>query len=274
MLRRFCLFVNGVAESTPKNLFRPSDIVSTMENIDPIIVGGASQRTFTIVVEGNIGSGKSTFLNTFSSLPDITIMPEPVNRWTNLGGKHNLLDLIYKDPLRWNMAFQSYVQLTRLQMHTKEVPTTFKLMERSLYSARYCFVQNYINTKMMTECERAICDEWWEFITSTQKVGVDLIVYLRTDPEVAFSRTRLRNRQEETGIPLEYLQALHELHDDWLRGTSGFKLPAPVVELDANKSLPEVKSAFENYVLANMAQMKYLVNKDFRLQASPIRAAN
>lgn len=69
--------------------------------------------SFQIVVEGNIGSGKSTFLNSFSSLPDITIMPEPVNRWTNLGGKHNLLELIYKDPLRWNMAFQSYVQLTR-----------------------------------------------------------------------------------------------------------------------------------------------------------------
>ncbi|OQR74215.1 deoxynucleoside kinase-like [Tropilaelaps mercedesae] len=71
------------------------------------------RRNLTIVVEGNIGSGKSTFLNSFSGLSDITILTEPVNRWKNLGGKHNLLELIYKDPLRWNMAFQSYVQLTR-----------------------------------------------------------------------------------------------------------------------------------------------------------------
>lgn len=105
-----------------------------------------------------------------------------------------------------------------------------------------CFVRNMlfdtalmliarfnIFRKMMTECERAICDEWWEFITTTQKVGVDLIVYLRTDPEVALNRTRSRNRHEETGIPLEYLQALHDLHDDWLRGKSAFRLPCPVV---------------------------------------------
>ncbi|XP_022660073.1 deoxynucleoside kinase-like isoform X2 [Varroa jacobsoni] len=207
-----------------------------MENVNPKSI---NKRNFTIIVEGNIGSGKSTFLNSFGNLSDITIMPEPVHRWTNLGGKHNLLELIYKDPLRWNMAFQSYVQLTRLQMHTKKVPTTFKLMERSLYSARYCFVQNYINTNMMTDCERIICNEWLEFICATQDVSVDLVVYLRTNPEVALERIRTRNRNEEAAVPLEYLQALHVLHDDWLRGTSQFKLPAPVVVSTKNWTLTD-----------------------------------
>ncbi|OQR70738.1 deoxynucleoside kinase-like [Tropilaelaps mercedesae] len=152
--------------------------------------------------------------------------------------------------------------MNRLQMHTKKVSTTFKLMERSLYSARYCFVQNYINTNMMTDCERTICNEWLEFICATQDVGVDLFVYLRTDPEIALERIRKRSRREEADIPLEYLQALHVLHDDWLRGTSQFKLHAPVVELDANKSAEEVRIDFKGYVMEHMSQMCYLVEDE------------
>ena len=35
---------------------------------------------------------------------------------------------------------------------------------------------------------------------------LDLIVYLRTAPEVSYERMRARNRKEEAGAPLSYLQ--------------------------------------------------------------------
>jgi len=42
------------------------------------------------------------------------------------------------------------------------------------------------------------------------------LVYLRTDPEIAYQRIKTRNRFEEKDVSLEYIQHLHELHDKWL----------------------------------------------------------
>lgn len=47
-----------------------------------------------------------------------------------------LQDLMYKDPRRNAMAFQSYVQLTMLQMHQTRCDSDIKVMERSIHSAR------------------------------------------------------------------------------------------------------------------------------------------
>ena len=44
---------------------------------------------------------------------------EPVEMWKCVQG-HNTLDLMYKDAQRWSLTFQSYVQLTMLQNHTKK----------------------------------------------------------------------------------------------------------------------------------------------------------
>jgi len=54
-----------------------------------------------------------------------------------------------------------------------------------------------------------------------------IVVYLKTDPKVAFQRIAQRGRSEENGITLEYLQSVHDLHEDWLCNNK-FKLPAPV----------------------------------------------
>lgn len=41
-------------------------------------------------------------------------------------------------------------------------------------------------------------------------------VYLRTDPEVAYKRIVQRGRFEETAIKMDYLQSIHNLHEDWV----------------------------------------------------------
>jgi deoxynucleoside kinase len=50
-------------------------------------------RPFTIVVEGNIGSGKSTFLSQFSNFNNVDVLLEPVEKWCNVDGRHNLLQV-------------------------------------------------------------------------------------------------------------------------------------------------------------------------------------
>lgn len=55
-------------------------------------------------------------------------------------------------------------------------------------------------------------------------------MYLRTTPEVVFDRMKARGRSEETSVSLDYLQQLHNLHEDWL--IHGRKhCPAPVIIL-------------------------------------------
>lgn len=63
------------------------------------------------------------------------------------------------------------------------------------------------------------------------------IVYLRTDPKMLHERIRQRARSEEQTIPLQYLMDLHTLHEQWLIENKQ-NLPAPVLVIDANGSLP------------------------------------
>ena len=159
------------------------------------------KRPYTVIVEGNIGSGKSTFLGPFKEtcsestnpLSDVVeVCDEPVDKWRNFHGT-NLLQLMYEDPKRWSLMFQHYVQLTLIQQHTKITNKPIRVMERSLLSARYCFVENLYNGGNMTDAEYTVLSEWFNFLITLPQLNfkIDQIVYLRTDPE-AVSYTHLR----------------------------------------------------------------------------------
>lgn len=51
---------------------------------------GENIRPLTVLIEGNIGSGKTTFLNHFKKNPEFCLLTEPVEKWRNCGG-FNLL---------------------------------------------------------------------------------------------------------------------------------------------------------------------------------------
>ena len=61
-------------------------------------------------------------------------------------------------------------------------------MERCIFSARYCFVENMFKTGKIIGCEDKVLDEWFNFLTgpdSTLPLNVDLIIYLCPTPERA-----------------------------------------------------------------------------------------
>lgn len=207
----------------------------------------SSKKVCRIIVEGNIGSGKTTFLKIFSKssaslLHPPLIIPEPINLWRNVGGV-NIFQLLADDPKRWSFTFQSYVQLTMVKIHEMEPEeSNFKVMERSLYSARYCFVENLKRNGILDDAECFILDQWFE--ASLPSAPVDLIIYLRSDPNIVYKRIQERGRPEESGIKLEYLQTLHELHEEWLIEKK-FPLPAPVLTIDANIPFEKIVSVYE-----------------------------
>jgi len=102
-------------------------------------------------------------------------------------------------------------------------------------------VENLYDSKLMPGVDYAVLSEWFDWITANTAVNVDLIVYLRASPNTCMERLRGRNRHEETGIPMEYLESLHELHDDWLIRQRKYKAPAPVLVINADKDLPQLQ---------------------------------
>lgn len=47
---------------------------------------------FTVFIEGNIGAGKTTFLNHFKKYDDVRLYTEPVEKWRNVEGVNLLVN--------------------------------------------------------------------------------------------------------------------------------------------------------------------------------------
>ncbi|CAD7689005.1 unnamed protein product [Nyctereutes procyonoides] len=202
------------------------------------------EKKSVICVEGNIASGKTTCLEFFSNTTDIEVLQEPVPKWRNVRG-HSLLGLMYRDACRWGLTLQTYVQLTMLDHHTRPQTSPVRLMERSIHSARYIFVENLYRSGKMPEVDYVVLAEWFDWILKNIDVSVDLIVYLRTAPETCYRRLQMRCREEETVIPLEYLDAIHHLYEEWLIKGNHFPVAAPVLVIEADHDMRKMLELFQ-----------------------------
>ena len=185
----------------------------------------------------------------YASLDSVSVYTEPVDKWRNLDG-HNLLQLMYENPERHSYTFQSYVQLTMAQVHAEKTPKPIKIMERSLWSARHVFAENLHRSGMMATSELEVLNAWYEFLTgpdSNLDFGVDLIIYLRTSPEVAYQRLKARARAEEQIVSIDYLKELHQLHENWLGGDASTRGGGRILVVDADKDLDDTPHVYSEH---------------------------
>ncbi|XP_044252627.1 deoxynucleoside kinase-like isoform X2 [Tribolium madens] len=227
-------------------------IGQTMESV--------GKRPFRVSIEGNIGAGKSTLIDYFSRISGIEtygvsylgfslfckfkLFQEPIESWRNVNGD-NLLDLMYSNFPQWLKVFQNYVQLSRLKVQTskpKNPNTTVQIFERSLQNNRFCFVELAHKGGYLSGPDYAVLDEWYQWIQNNINIDLDLIVYLRSTPEVVYERIKARGRPEERRISLDYLRDLHQSHEEWLMKENS---ETPVLVMDADKTLEEVKDQFK-----------------------------
>uniref|UniRef100_A0A671VBL6 Thymidine kinase 2 n=1 Tax=Sparus aurata TaxID=8175 RepID=A0A671VBL6_SPAAU len=172
------------------------------------------------------------------------VLTEPVSKWRNVRG-HNPLALMYQDPARWGITLQTYVQLTMLDRHLSTISAPVRMMERSIFSAKYIFVENLFKSGKMPEVDYAVLTEWFDWIITNISIPVDLIVYLQTSPQTCHERLKQRCREEEKVIPLEYLESIHQLYEDWLINRTSSPLPAPVLVIPADHDLQKMLSQYE-----------------------------
>ena len=197
-----------------------------------------------IYIEGNIGTGKTTFLafleNNYIDIP-LNIIYEPVDQWQAIKDKDgkNLLEHFYGDQDKWSFAFQmnSFIsRVKKVEDVSREHPDRINIIERSVFTDRNCFAKNCYETGKLNEIEYLIYCRWHDWLCGEFNVKPMAFIYLKTEPEVSHQRIAKRERSGEASIPIDYLKLLHNLHEDWLADEAN---NVPVLTIDITENFYE-----------------------------------
>ncbi len=201
-----------------------------------------------IAIEGNIGVGKSTFTQILKKNFDkSTIVSEPVDMWLNIKNNNddNILGMFYKDTKRWAYTFQNLAYITRMMKIEDAIRNSDGIifLDRSLGTDRNVFEKMLYDDKLLNEIEHQMYNLWYDFYHKYVNSNTNQIyIYLRCNPEIAYDRIAKRGREEEKNITLEYLNKLHEYHEQWLMGLEN------VIIIDCNKDF-EYDLEYQNKII-------------------------
>ena len=99
------------------------------------------------------------------------------------------------------------------------------------------FAKNCFEMGVMTELEWDLYKQWFSWLVDNYTVKPSGFIYLQTEPEVCLSRLKMRQREEESPVGLEYLKRLHNKHEAWLLNKSdiaSYLNDVPVLILNCN----------------------------------------
>lgn len=181
-----------------------------------------------ISVEGNIGVGKSTFINILKNKwatnidESCEIVLEPVEIWktlTNTDGK-NILQTFYEDIPRWAYSFQNIACITRMmkmESIIKNSESKYIFLDRSLGTDKNVFEAMLYDQGQINQMEHSMYNLWCDFYHQYVRTQTNQIyIYLKASPEICADRIKKRARKEEESIGIDYLKGLNDYHDKWL----------------------------------------------------------
>jgi thymidine kinase len=206
-----------------------------------------------VSVEGNIGTGKTTFLENlesfirqeckfFGDYPP-TIQYEPVHEWITAehsNGK-SILELFYEDRKKYSFEFQNIVLdsiMSNLEKEDDLYSKPILITERSVLSSFYIFTKTLFEHGDMNQHDY---DHLHVRLNNhvPMKFKPSFVIYLRSDPNTCFQRIQQRKRVGEKNISLNYVMSIHEQHEVWIQS---FDTEDPVrrpLILDTTDESPE-----------------------------------
>jgi deoxycitidine kinase/deoxyguanosine kinase len=118
-----------------------------------------------IVIQGNIGSGQSTFVENLKSKygdrEDMCFLQEPVGEWLNIKDENgvNILEKYYSDQKKYSFMFQMMAYISRLS-----------ILKRAVESNKYKYIvtERCLNTDRRVFCKMLYDDGFIE------KIGYDI----------------------------------------------------------------------------------------------------
>lgn len=152
-----------------------------------------------VVVDGNIGSGKSTVLDRLSS--SFKVVKEPIQDWP--------LEEFYRDPYTWGLPLQIQI----LQTMKKPECDAICFHERCLQSSNFVFWKHLIETNQVPKEH----DEVYQDMFKLYEWKCDMYIYIRCSPEKCFENISKRVQEGDTHVTLEYLKSIHEKYEEFVK---------------------------------------------------------
>lgn len=168
-----------------------------------------------ISIEGNIGSGKSTFLAYIkANYNNVIYLREPVTDWMTIKDENNItiLENFYNDQQKYAFEFQILTFQSRTQIMLdaiKENPDAIIITERSLCTDNYVFAKMMHENGNITTMQYQIYKNMYDYYI--KQCRPTTILYIDTKPEICAERILKRNREGEN-IQISYLQNCDKYH--------------------------------------------------------------
>lgn len=180
-----------------------------------------------IIIDGNIGSGKSTILSLLKS-DNFNVISEDVEDWKDY------ISQFYSDMGKFSLSFQMKVLLHHLKVYNyiKNEKEDF-ILERSPLSCLHIFGENLKEKGLLSELDLNLMKDY----NHTFGWYPEIIIYIKTDPEISYKRIKERSRPGEN-IPLGYLQEIDRLYTQLYINNDQKNFN--VILIDGNKNKEEV----------------------------------
>lgn len=175
-----------------------------------------------ITIDGNIGSGKTTFINKMKQyaneykINNLVFLEEPVKQWSEIQVNDiTILEAFYNDPERYAFSFQMLAFISRLSLFLEAIennPNSIIISERSILTDKFIFAKMLHENGHIDEYSYKIYNLWFEYFVS--KLPEHRHIYLYSDPKNTIHRINKRQRPGESKIDMNYLRSCHEFHND------------------------------------------------------------
>jgi len=157
---------------------------------------------------GMIGAGKTTLAAALGERLSLPVHYEPV-------ADNAYLSDFYQDMKRWSFPLQVYLLDKRFRQQQQILwDERGGVQDRTIYEDAV-FAKMLLDSGMMEAREHETYTSLLEAM-SRFMAKPDVIVYLDVSPEESLRRIRLRDREVETGITLEYLTSLHAAYEEFV----------------------------------------------------------
>lgn len=170
-------------------------------------------------VEGATGVGKTTFLELLGqNLDNVITIYKPVEKFMDVNGAGNILELFFTNPKRWTLATETYISLMHLQAAedcVKAANTSAILVDRSMHADCYVYGKMAHRLGTMNLIEWEIYQQLISWIVKHTTAKPRGFIYLQASPQIALNRVRQRNGAGEEAVPLSYQENLNNLYQEW-----------------------------------------------------------
>lgn len=175
-----------------------------------------------ITIDGNIGSGKTTFINKLKeysiqyNIQNIIFLEEPVDQWSQVSVNNiTILEAFYTNPTRYAFSFQMLAFISRLVLFLDAIrnnPDSIIISERSILTDKYIFAKMLYDNGNIDEYSYKIYNLWFEYFIN--KLPKHKHIYLYSDPSNTIKKIIKRQRPGESNINIDYLNQCHEYHEE------------------------------------------------------------